>query len=912
MKTGKRILSMVLTVLLLFGTVAFAIPATAEEGTSFQVGDLIEYGTYPQSLVTDEDLLAELKALNKTWKSYRYYSGTGTWDDGQMVQSDYMWFVDFFYEGQKYRAVSFSEYRPIMTGYLRTADNSYQDENGYVMNQVYYFSYEPLTWRVLDPTQGLILCESIVDSQPFNNKCVKISSKEAEVSTFANNYAGSSMRNWLNDDFYLTAFTDSQQSNIEAKTRSNKAFSSSYSKYDSTDTTDKISLLASWEVVNPEYGFDNKTPATDVNRRALGTDYAKCQGLNVSTNNTYLGNAWWWTRTAGTNGANVCIIKDTGAGASNEKCTETHRGVRPICCLNILKDDASVSDMLFSEMIGLRIWETDYKRIIPLGTCETLDSSSIPEYEEIIWESSDPTVATVDESGLIYSKREGITFVSLNTKSNRYADKCKVIVRGNGNNVYSLGEETYGFQNYDYKTCGSSCSYGGHCFGMAVTSSMFYLGLLDKYSTTGFEDRALYDYGPSILVTDPICHYHGIQGKTTLKAVVAGGGFERNKNFLSMILQRAFIKSDWDKTINYVKHHDFDNRGNLYISFWGKKKGKETIGGHTINFLRYSDEGGEERLYAYDNNYPDYEVWFYKDSDGFVREVYVDKYGERHQGCYDEAILGIGLFSTNEYFQAAQEYKRSRTLYSSGDLIVVEKADKSLMSGNSSDEICQFMYEIPDDLTEVRIAPLTDHAEFTYMDQVYHIDREDENTIGILTLAQSENDTGTLTIINDPDNHVHIYTGELTAELTCTQNGEVTCTCSRCGDTYIETIDALGHYDFDDDGICDECGNAMPPDEHTHTPGAPVKENEVKATCKAAGSYDEVIYCSECEAELSRKTITTDKLPHTDANNDGHCDACGEQMTGGDHCKYCGKVHTGPFAWLVKFFHNIFAIFKRK
>ena len=28
-------------------------------------------------------------------------------------------------------------------------------------------------------------------------------------------------------------------------------------------------------------------------------------------------------------------------------------------------------------------------------------------------------------------------------------------------------------------------------------------------------------------------------------------------------------------------------------------------------------------------------------------------------------------------------------------------------------------------------------------------------------------------------------------------------------------------------------------------------------------------------------------------------------------CKYCGKVHTGPFGWLIKFFHSILAIFKR-
>ena len=50
---------------------------------------------------------------------------------------------------------------------------------------------------------------------------------------------------------------------------------------------------------------------------------------------------------------------------------------------------------------------------------------------------------------------------------------------------------------------------------------------------------------------------------------------------------------------------------------------------------------------------------------------------------------------------------------------------------------------------------------------------------------------------------------------------------------------------------------------HTHTPGEPVQENVVPATCKAEGSYDEVVYCTECGEEISRETKTIDKLAHT-------------------------------------------------
>ena len=47
---------------------------------------------------------------------------------------------------------------------------------------------------------------------------------------------------------------------------------------------------------------------------------------------------------------------------------------------------------------------------------------------------------------------------------------------------------------------------------------------------------------------------------------------------------------------------------------------------------------------------------------------------------------------------------------------------------------------------------------------------------------------------------------------------------------------------------------------HVHTPAAAVTENEVKPTYKAGGSYDSVVYCSECGEEISRETINTDPI----------------------------------------------------
>ena len=77
---------------------------------------------------------------------------------------------------------------------------------------------------------------------------------------------------------------------------------------------------------------------------------------------------------------------------------------------------------------------------------------------------------------------------------------------------------------------------------------------------------------------------------------------------------------------------------------------------------------------------------------------------------------------------------------------------------------------------------------------------------------------------------------------------------------------------------------------HEHTPGETVIENETSATCAATGSFDEVVYCTECGTELSRNTRTIGKLAHTvefvnvtkntedGFSGDAVCTVCGETI----------------------------------
>ena len=43
---------------------------------------------------------------------------------------------------------------------------------------------------------------------------------------------------------------------------------------------------------------------------------------------------------------------------------------------------------------------------------------------------------------------------------------------------------------------------------------------------------------------------------------------------------------------------------------------------------------------------------------------------------------------------------------------------------------------------------------------------------------------------------------------------------------------------------------------HEHVPLAAISENYVAPTCELKGSYEEVIYCADCEEELERNVVT--------------------------------------------------------
>ena len=89
----------------------------------------------------------------------------------------------------------------------------------------------------------------------------------------------------------------------------------------------------------------------------------------------------------------------------------------------------------------------------------------------------------------------------------------------------------------------------------------------------------------------------------------------------------------------------------------------------------------------------------------------------------------------------------------------------------------------------------------------------------------------------------HLYASAWTVDAapTCTEAGEQSHHCTRCGDrTDLTELPALGH----------QAGNA-------------VKEHEIAPTCTEQGQYESVISCTVCHAELERRAVVLQAMGHT-------------------------------------------------
>ncbi len=145
MKTIRFILCMLTSGLASFLLFSCGSNKNAKESKPYKRdGSIITFGKYPQSLVEDIYLIDQLNikagqlptAENQyNWKKYDYYINDNI--------ASFMFYIDIDYNDDKaydYRGVYFIQYRPRSNDDSSSADNSYQDDNEFYTNEVYWFN----------------------------------------------------------------------------------------------------------------------------------------------------------------------------------------------------------------------------------------------------------------------------------------------------------------------------------------------------------------------------------------------------------------------------------------------------------------------------------------------------------------------------------------------------------------------------------------------------------------------------------------------------------------------------------------------------------------------------------------------------------------------------------------------------
>jgi len=274
--------------------------ATTLPGQStYKTGDIITFGSYPQTKVESASLIAALNAQ--------------TLQAGNTV----------IYGGSKYKRVYFPRYTTGNGGTSTKTADTFQDNNGYFVNTVYWFKFEPVYWRVLSNTNGAlyVMAEKILDSKAFSQVRKNVT------------WEACTLRTWLNNDFYNTAFNSSEQAKIKTSNVVNSG-NPWYGSSGGNRTKDKLFLLSYADTINPAYGFSSSYDTFDTARQAQGTDYAKSSGLH--TNSFYSGYSYWWLRSPGLDSDFAGIVNINGClYFYDDYVNYTYIGVRPAFRINL-------------------------------------------------------------------------------------------------------------------------------------------------------------------------------------------------------------------------------------------------------------------------------------------------------------------------------------------------------------------------------------------------------------------------------------------------------------------------------------------------------------------------------------------------------------------------------------------------
>lgn len=223
-----------------------------DDGTDTTTWSYVYFGSYPQTEVTGYALTAAITGAA--------YDANG----------------DAWVNGTKYRRISKSD----------------TNHDGYFGSGAYrYFKWERIKWRVLSVNGSTIfvMADKGLDCKNYY---------ETSTAIITCTWENSTLRSWLNNDFYGTAFGSVEQGAVVEQTVVNED-NPLYNTEGGNDTRDKVYLLSFSEAMNPDYGFCEDYDTYSVSRGVKASDYAHARGAGVNTDTNYAGNCFWCLRSPG-------------------------------------------------------------------------------------------------------------------------------------------------------------------------------------------------------------------------------------------------------------------------------------------------------------------------------------------------------------------------------------------------------------------------------------------------------------------------------------------------------------------------------------------------------------------------------------------------------------------------------------
>ena len=231
--------------------------------------NIITYGLYPQTHVSDETILQYLNSLNSIDEVTGWYLLDGVY---------YAKAVSNLYRFDREKEFN-EESLPVSI--------SFDDGTNIESKNIYWFKCEPLKWNILSSTNDsyTVVSSRLIDSMRYNDYYGTDVQKDGH---YASNYSVSEMRTWLNNTFYTKAFF-AGNSFIDKTTVINDTTTTmtTDNTYTCDNTEDYIYLLSYQDYINTSY-FENADART-----CRTSDYARANGAVFDVNY----NGKYWTRT---------------------------------------------------------------------------------------------------------------------------------------------------------------------------------------------------------------------------------------------------------------------------------------------------------------------------------------------------------------------------------------------------------------------------------------------------------------------------------------------------------------------------------------------------------------------------------------------------------------------------------------